>query len=785
MQFVPGISSAQTMPASPAPTGATNSVTLRLSLGSIRDIRVSFWRRDWFWALLLIGFVFIAYAQVFRADFIWDDESHLTQNPCVIGPLGLKEIWTTAQAVYYPLVLTTFWALHKFVGLNPLPYHALNVFLHAVSAILLWRVLRLLEVRGAWLGAALWALHPVMVQSVAWVSELKNTQSCVFYLLSILFFLKWEDQGEGSRQAEPGTTDRRSLVFVLSLLFFLLATLSKTSVVMLPFVLGLCIWWKRGRIRWPDTVPLAPFGLISLLASAWTIWEQRFHARAVGPDWTQTFPERLIIAGKAIWFYLGKLVLPHPLIFIYPRWDVHSSRVVSYFPLVAAATGLVALWFIRAKWSRALFFAAAYYVVSLFPVLGFFSVYFFRYSFVSDHFQYLASMGPLALTGAGIATLLCRVGETPDHFVSGPGAVPRSRTIASSRLGLVLIGVLCGTVLVSLGFLTWRQTAEYHNLFALYTATLKKNPGCWMAHYNLGIVLSEQGEADQAIDHYRLAVALRPDYAEAHYNLGRLLVEHGQLADAIAHYERAAAIDPADAETQNNLGVTFFGIGRIDDAIAHYQKALDIRPQYAEASCNLANALIAKDDLDGAIGRYKACLAAIPDQEEAQYNLASALLRQGRIEEAIVEYQKVLQIHPESADGHANLGIAWLAKGRAGDAIAEYTKALQIAPENLAALSNLAWLLATSSDPNLRNGSEAIQLAERADSVSSRSEKHPTVLRILAAAYAEAGRFGEAKETAQHALEASNLQGNTTLSNALRDEIALYELGLPYRNTAR
>ena len=510
---------------------------------------------------------------------------------------------------------------------------------------------------------------------------------------------------------------------------------------MLPFVLALCVWWMRGKIRWRDTLALAPFALISVVASAWTIWEQRFHARAVGPDWAQTFPERLIIAGKAIWFYLGKLVWPHPLIFIYPRWDVDSSKVVAYLPLLAAIAGLVALWFIHAKWGRALFFAAAYYVVSLFPVLGFFSVYFFRYSFVSDHFQYLASMGPLALTGAGIATLLGRFCETPADFVSHPDTVPRSgSTIASPRWRLVLSGGLCGILLVSLGFLTWRQTAEYHNLFALYTATLQKNPGCWMAHYNLGIVLSEQGEADQAIDHYRQAVALRPDYAEAHYNLGRLLVEHGQLNDAIAHYERAAAINPADAEAQNNLGVTLFGIGRADDAIAHYQKALEIRPDYAEASCNLANALIAKGDFDGAIARYTACLAAIPDQEEAQYNLASALLRKGRTDEAIVEYQKVLQMHPESADAHANLGIALLAKGRVRDAMAEYTKALQISPENLAALSNLAWLLATSADPSLRNGSEAVQLAERADSASSRSDKHPTVLRILAAAYAEAGR---------------------------------------------
>lgn len=748
----------------------------------VREIRVSFSRRDWFWALLLIAFVFIAYAQVFQAGFIWDDESHLTQNPCVVGPLGLTEVWTTTQAVYYPLVLTTFWVLHKFFGLNPLPYHLLNIFFHAASAILLWRVLRVLRIRGAWLGAALWALHPVMVQSVAWVTELKNTQSCVFYLLSILFFLNWEHlEGAASRLLRRRIGGLRSLVFALSLLFFLLATLSKPSVVMLPFVLALCVWWMRGRIRWRDTLAFVPFALISVVASAWTIWEQKFHARAVGPDWVQTFPERLIIAGRAVWFYLGKLVWPHPLIFIYPQWNIDSSTVVAYLPLLAVIAGLVALWFFHAKWGRALFFAAAYYVICLFPVLGFFSVYFFRYSFVSDHFQYLASIGPLALTGAGIATLLDRFYKTQDHFVFNPDTVPRSgNAIVSPRWRFVLSGALCGILLALLGSLTWWQTADYHDLFALYGATLQKNPDCWMAHYNLGIVLSEQGEADQAIEHYRQAVALRPDYAEAHYNLGRLLVNLGQLNDAVAHYERAVAINPGDAEAQNNLGVTLYGMGRADDGIAHYRKALEIRPDYAEASCNLASALIAKGDLDGAIARYTACLAAVPDQEEAQYNLASALLRKGRVDEAIIEYQKVLAMHPESADAHANLGSALLARRRIEDAMAEYTKALQISPENLPALCNLAWSLATSGDPSLRNGSEAVQLAERADSVSSRSDKHPTVLRILAAAYAEAGRFGEAKETAQQAMQEAEKQGDSSLSSTLRDEIALYELALPY-----
>ena len=752
---------------------------------TVRNVRVPFWRQAWFWALLLVVFVFIVYAQVFHADFIWDDESHLTRNPCVIGPLGLKEIWTTTQAVYYPLVLTTFWTLHKFVGLNPFPYHFLNVLLHAASAVLLWRVLQLLKVRGAWLGAALWALHPVMVQSVAWITELKNVQSCLFYLLSIFCFLKWQSRREEAAESASKCVQSGgggSLgTFLLSLVSFILATLSKPSVVMLPFVLALCVWWLRRQIRWRDVLSLTPFALVSALASVWTIWEQKFHARAIGPDWAQTFPERLIIAGKGIWFYLSKLLWPHPLIFIYPRWQVDSSKIVAYLPFVAAVAALVSLWYIQAKWGRALFFATAYYVVSLFPVLGFFTVFFFRYSFVSDHFQYLASMGPLALAGAGIATLVGRFCETSGVLTSDTDALRHlDNDFFGSRKRLVLSAGLCGIVLVSLGFLTWRQTGEYHNLFTLYTATLQENPGCWMAHYNLGIVLSAKGETEQAIGHYRRAVDLRPGYAEAHYNLGRLLVERGQFDDAIAHYKKAAAINPTDAETQNNLGVTLFGIGRADEAITHYRKALEIQPDYAEASCNLASALIANGDFDGAIARYTACLAAIPDQEEPRYNLASALLRRGRIDEAIIQYQKLLEAHPDSADAHANLGSAWLAKRHFRDAMTEYTKALQVSPENLAALSNLAWLLATSADASLRNGSEAVRLAERADSASSRSDQHATVLRILAASYAEAGQFTEAKETAQRALEAANVEGNTNLADALQGELALYDLGLPF-----
>jgi protein O-mannosyl-transferase len=740
-------------------------------------------RRNWFWGFLLIALVCIAYARVFDAGFIWDDESHLTRNPCIVGPLGLKEVWTSARAVYYPLVLTTFWTLHKVAGLAPWPYHFLNVLLHAGSAVLLWQVLRQLNVRGAWLGAALWALHPVMVQSVAWVTELKNTQSGFFYLLSIFCFLKWDGQPrimpitrikvtEDPIASRRRFRNRRSLMFALALASFVLATLSKPSVVMLPVVLALCIWWRTGRIRWRDVAALAPFVLVSALASLWTILEQKFHAGAIGAEWAQTWPERLIIAGRAIWFYVAKLAWPHPLIFIYPRWKIESSQLIAYLPLLAALGGLLAVWLNRAKWSRAVFFAATYYVVSLFPVLGFFSVYFFRYSFVSDHFQYLASIGPLALAGAGIVkgcsrlTASRRLSVLPSTSGHSPSITP-------------LLGI-CGVLLLLLVVLTWRQTAVYQNLVTLYTATLTKNPSCWMAHYNLGIALNEQGDSDGAIAHYRQALELRPSYAEAHYNLARLLAQNGQLDESITHYKKALEINPADAEAHNNLGAALFASGRVDEAISHYRKALAVQRDYADASCNLASALVSNGDLDGAITYYSACLAVSPNQAEAQYNLASALFRTGRTDEAIVHYQKVLELSPENADARANLGSVFLVKGRVRDAIPQYRGALRIAPDNVAAQSNLAWILATAADPSLRNGSEAVLLAERAESESSRSENHAIVLRILAAAYAEAGRFAEAKKTAEQALQAAEIQGNSTLSNALRDEIALYDLGLPY-----
>src|SRR5260221_1363891 len=347
--------------------------------------------RDWLWGLILVVAVILVYQPVWYAGFIWDDEGLVTANPCIAGPLGLKEIWTTSAADICPLTLTTFWVEHALWGFAPLPYHLANIFFHGACAVLLWRVLRSLQVPGAWLGAALWALHPVQVESVTWVTEMKNTQSGLFFLLTLLFFVK-----------ELQSPDRRR--YALTLLFATLAMASKSSTVILPVVLCLCAWWVEGRWQWRNLMKVGPIFLISIAASALSMWTQGLQlATDTDPQWVRTWPERLVTAGDAVWFYLGKLAWPHPLITCYPGWEIGAGQSFSYLPLLAVIMVLFLLWFKRASWSRPWFIVFAYFLVALLPALGLVDNYIFKYSLVFDHFQYLAGMGPLVLAGAGLA----------------------------------------------------------------------------------------------------------------------------------------------------------------------------------------------------------------------------------------------------------------------------------------------------------------------------------------------------------------------------------------------
>jgi len=368
--------------------------------GAVGQRPPSWLRRDWVWGVILILAVILAYQPVWHAGFIWDDDDHVTANPCIVGPLGFKEIWTTSYADISPLTRSTFWLEHALWGLAPLPYHLVNVLMHGACAVALWRVLKILRVPGAWLGAALWALHPVQVESAAWITETKNTQSGLFFLLSILFFVKWLGTKDLNKRIGGGGC------YALTLVFAALAMASKSSTVILPVALCLCAWWIEGRWRWRNLARVIPVFVMSIAASALSIWTQKLHlATLTDPQWVRSWPERLVGAGDAVWFYLGKLLWPHPLITVYPRKEIDAGQWISYLPLLAVIVVLYILWLKRDSWSRPWFFIFAYFLAALLPVLGLFDNAIFRYSLVFDHFQYLASMGPLALAGAGMVTL--------------------------------------------------------------------------------------------------------------------------------------------------------------------------------------------------------------------------------------------------------------------------------------------------------------------------------------------------------------------------------------------
>jgi tetratricopeptide (TPR) repeat protein len=687
--------------------------------------------RDGWWALLLVAAIAVAYVPVWRAGFIWDDDAHLTANPCIIGPLGLREIWTTAAANYFPLVLTNLWVQHALWGLNPLPYHLVNVAIHAACAVLLWRVLRRLGVPGAWLGGALWALHPVQVESVAWISELKNTQSCLFFLLAFWFFLRWiADDAPGARRGRD---------YALTLLCAVLAILSKPSTVMLPVVLALCWWWMKGRWSWRIGAWLTPFFAVSAIASGWTIWEQKYHSFAQGAEWNQSWAERLIIAGRAVWFYLGKLLWPDPLVYIYPRWKIDANQVAVYAPGVAAVILLAVLWHYRRGWARAGLFAYACFLALLFPVLGFFSVYFFRYSFVSDHFQYLASLGPAALAGAAI-TLAPRFWA--DHQ-------PR------------WLWALGGVLLLGLGVLSWRQCGMYHDDDTLWRTTRDRNPTCWMAQNFVGKMFASTGHFRESLPYYEEALRLDPNSFEVQYNLSIALRETGRIEEAMAHCERSLQLQPGFPEANYDLGVMLAGLGRPDEAAAHYEQVLRIKPDYVDAHINLGVILVGLGRPQDAIVHYQAALRLKPDSADAHSDFGMALHALGRFPEAVTQFEQATRLNPGSAEIHNNLGVALDHAGRVPDAIAQGEEALRLKPDYPEAHNNLGTALreANRLPEAIQHYEAAIRL--RRDYLNAQYN--------LGLALALAGRPAEAIPHYQEALrlKPDSAEAHGNLANAL------------------
>jgi tetratricopeptide (TPR) repeat protein len=733
-------------------------------------------RALWVSVLALAALTVITYAPTLRHGFIWDDDDHLTANPAMTPPGGLHQVWTSLTfSRYYPLTLTTFWVQRRFWGLNPLPYHAVNIVLHATSVVLFFLLLRRLNVRAAWVAAALWAVHPVNVESVAWVTELKNVQSGLFFFASLLCYLRFENR-------------RTRTWFTASLACFAAALLSKPSTVVLPLVLLLLAWWQRGRCRRADFIRALPFLGLAAAMSVLTVAEQHRQVTLVPKDWSLTLTQRFLLAGKALWFYAAKVLWPGNLVFVYPRWELNADSPATLLPLLAAIAVAVALWQLRRRqWARASLFGLGYFAVALLPVLGFFDIFYFRYSFVADHFQYLACLGVVALVAGGAATVL------------------RRRRLQVAASAITIIGLVA---------LSWQHGRVFHDDEALWRDTLARNPGAAMAYNNLGMILNDKKQYEQAVELFQRALLIKPDFLEAHSNLGVSFTELGRYQEAEQELQAALRIQPNHGKAHYAMGRLYSRMKRTDDAIAQYQfairytptmpepyfelaqlwqeqgrlaqaiqyyrRAVALRPDYVLAQNDLANALVDDGHPEEAIQHYQLALKTAPDAAGPHYNLGLALAKLNRTEESIQHLQMSTRLMPDFADGFVQWAKLLTQQGRFAEAIAVLKSALRTNSPDPVIANKYAWLLATCPVAELRNASQAIQIGEELARATGR--KSPQPLDTLAAAYADAGRFPEAQRAAREALALATSNNDTNLAAQLAARVALYEKDQPFRS---
>jgi tetratricopeptide (TPR) repeat protein len=677
--------------------------------------------QDWLLGLLLVVATVMAYQPAWHAGFVWDDDVYVTNNHLLSAPDGLKRIWfsTDSPSQYFPLTYTTFWIEHMLWGLNPAGYHCVNIFLHVVNALLVWRLLRRLSVPGAWLAAAIFALHPVEVESVAWITERKNVLSLFFFLLALLSWVEFIEDRAG----------RWWRFYVPALVFSALALFAKTTACTLPAALFLILWLKKKPVDWIRLAQMVPFLVMGASMGLLTMWWERYHQGTQGKLFSLGLPERILIASHAVWFYAGKLFWPTNLTFSYPRWNISRTDLFAYGWLLAGIGAGMAIYFARRFAGRGVEVGALFFVAILSPLLGFIMLYTFHFTFVADHYQYVASIGLIALAAAGITKVFGFLGK-------------EVRTLKP---------LFCAALLLTLGVLTWRQCGMYADAQTLWQATLERNPASWMSHNNLGSILLSEGKDDEALEHFHKALEIQPsDNADAHYNLGLFLLRNKE----------------------------------VDEAIVEFRRALEINPNYIKAHDNLGTALAQKGLMDEAISQFRMTLKIQPDNQNAHNNLGLVLLWKGQVDEAVFHFQQALQIAPDYADAHNNLGLAFFQMGRMDEAIGQFQKALEIKPmfaESCNGLGDVAWVLATSPNATVRNGPEAVQLAEEVQGLSG--GQNPAIAMTLAAAYAEAGRFSEAIAAAERGLQLANFQNNPTLATALQAQLKFYRTNSPFRDT--
>ncbi len=577
--------------------------------------------------LVLPALVILAYLPVLiYGGFIWDDDMHVTANINLRSADGLRDIWMKPDSSpqYYPMVHTIFWLEYRLFGQNPAGYHVVNVILHIANAMLVWIILRQLKVPAAELAAILFAVHPVEVESVAWITELKNVLSGLFYLLALSAYLKFAGKDETTALPSPAAgqiTHGRWRYYALTLLLFACALLSKTVACSLPVVILLLTWWKYGRIKLIDWLLTLPMLIGGAALGLNTARIEYLHVQAHGVEWSYTILDRCLIAGRAFWFYATKIAAPLQLTFVYPKWTIDSAAVWQYlFPLGLVAL-LVALFAFQKKIGRAPLTAALVFLVTLFPSLGFFNIYPMRYTLVADHYQYMASIAFITLA----ASLLWLVIE---HI---PASNPAFKWAFLSAPVLVLAA------------LTYSQGTIYFDEITLWKDTIQKNPTCWMAYNNLTHIADQKGDRDAAFQLAMKSYQINPNISETLNNLGYAFMLQQRLDVAIPLLQKATVVNPKNAAAWNCLGAAWAAQHDLASAQVAYARAIELQKDYDQPIYNSGLAYLAEGKGDLAAARFQMAVDFYPEWSEARERLGVALAMQGKFTAAIEQLQNAIR----------------------------------------------------------------------------------------------------------------------------------------------
>jgi tetratricopeptide (TPR) repeat protein len=670
----------------------------------------------WLKGLVLLGLGLWIFSPAFTGGWVWDDTVEILRNaPIRSSWHSIGGMWTApAGADYLPLKETVQWLEWHLWGDAPLGYHLVSVSLHLLSALLFWRLLLRLQVPFAWTAAVFFAVHPMAVESVAWISELKNTLSLPLLLVSALAFVAFDECQERPDGAPKGA-------YALSLIAFLASLLAKSSGIMFPFVILIYGWFRHGRVTWRSVIEVVPFAAVSGAVGAVTIWFQEHRAISGVVGHVGGFGERLAVAGHALVFYFAKAVMPWPISPVYPGWIVGVSILADAWPWLAIVSVAALLWNCRARWGRGPILAMGWFVLNLLPILGFIRMSFARFSPVSDHFAYIALLG----VAGGLAGILGSLEK----------AVPQRGSHLAS--GCLLIGVV--------GLFAWEShglSENYRDDRAFWTFAGRRNQASWAPHNNLGLIDLDEGRLPEAVAQFEAVLRSGEQQAEVYNNLGTSFARLGRYDEAVSEFENALRLQPGYPVAEANLGNVLAQSRKYDQAVMHYRRSLELRPDVADVHTRLGMAYLVTAQPDKAAGEFAEAIRLDPRAAEPRYRLATLLANAGHLPEAIARFQETVEIDPARADAYAGLGLALTLSQRPQDALGPLRRAVELQPRNAEATAYLGLALF-----RLGRLSEAIDTYHSAIRISG---EDPDIWYNLADALRSAGRIDEAQQaTAQ------------------------------------